>query len=140
MFLVKVGDGVAAFRDQKLNLNRWQTVCATWEGDSGLVQLWIDGKASSRKFTSKSNLEGNFTVVLGQDQNPADGDLHRSRSFVGMMRDFHMWSYVLSENNMESYRLGYMPYPQGNVFNYNSLVFELIDGVLVEDTQRLQRN
>uniref|UniRef100_A0A8C6SGP2 Pentraxin family member n=1 Tax=Neogobius melanostomus TaxID=47308 RepID=A0A8C6SGP2_9GOBI len=126
MFLVKVGEGVAVFRGQNFQLNKWQSICATWNADSGLVQLWIDEKASSRKFTTSSNLEGNFTVVLGQDQNPADGRPHRSRSFVGMMRDVHMWDYVLSDDNMRSYSQPYTAFPGGNVFTWTSLDFDII--------------
>ncbi|KAJ0003750.1 hypothetical protein NQD34_008848 [Periophthalmus magnuspinnatus] len=146
-FVVQVGDGVAAFVGQNYDyynyyyLNKWQSICTTWDAETGLVQLWINGKASSRKFVSHSNITGNFTVVLGQDQNPEEGRLHRSRSFVGMMRDIQMWNYVHSEMTILNYhRNDRRISPKGNVFDWQYLDFDIIGNVVVEPEQKLSNN
>ena len=55
------------FGGQNYKLNAWLSICSTWDAASGLVQLWIDGKPSSRMFVSSgSNINGPIITVLGQ--------------------------------------------------------------------------
>ena len=54
---------------QDYKLNTWHSICSTWDSASGLVQVWLDGKPSSRKFVSSgSNINGPIIIVLGQVQ------------------------------------------------------------------------
>ena len=55
----------AGFRGQDYKLNTWHPICSTWDSESGLAQLWLDGKPSIRKFTGGSNIT-NPIVILGQ--------------------------------------------------------------------------
>ena len=54
------------FGGQNYKLNAWLSICSTWDAASGLVQVWIDGKPSSRKFTRSGNINGPIIIVLGQ--------------------------------------------------------------------------
>ena len=55
------------FGGQNYKLNTWVSICSTWDAASGLMQLWIDGKPSSRIFVSSgSNINGPIIIVLGQ--------------------------------------------------------------------------
>nr|XP_033496053.1 mucosal pentraxin-like isoform X5 [Epinephelus lanceolatus] len=57
----------AVFRGQDYRLNTWHSVCATWDSASGVGQMWLDGKPSSRKFISSgSDISGPIIIVLGQ--------------------------------------------------------------------------
>lgn len=57
-------------------LNTWHSICSTWNATSGLMQLWVDGVPSSRKFTSSgSNINGPIIIVLGQV--PLQSTTHR---------------------------------------------------------------
>ena len=47
-------------------LNTWQSVCASWDGANGLVQVWIDGKPSSRRYCSDGTITGHAVIMLGQ--------------------------------------------------------------------------
>ncbi|KAK7898817.1 hypothetical protein WMY93_019670 [Mugilogobius chulae] len=138
-FQVKVGDRVAEFVWQKYELNKWQAICLTWEAGSGLTQLWVNGKGSSRKLTTKSVITGgHFTIVLGQDQNPEES--HRSECFVGMMRHLHVWDYVLSEQDIDTYSSAYnmIRFPHGNVLDWSTVQdFDIMGDVVVEKGQRL---
>ncbi|KAI3360998.1 hypothetical protein L3Q82_013201, partial [Scortum barcoo] len=142
------------FAGQDYKLNTWHSVCSTWDSASGLVQLWLDGKPSSRRFSSESNINGPIIIVLGQVQfsstikrikefNVMDQDSHGgafdiNQSFVGMMSDVHMWDYTLSPCEIQNYTddLNFTP---GNVLNWRALLFQIVGRVLIEDKQKACR-
>lgn len=52
---------------QDYKLNRWSSICSTWDAESGLGQLWVDGKPSSRKYIiSGSTINEPMIIILGQ--------------------------------------------------------------------------
>ncbi|KAI3360996.1 hypothetical protein L3Q82_013199 [Scortum barcoo] len=51
-----VGNKMAQFGAQNYKLNMWHSICSTWDSASGLVQLWLDGKPSIKKFTGGQNI------------------------------------------------------------------------------------
>ncbi|KAI3360997.1 hypothetical protein L3Q82_013200 [Scortum barcoo] len=108
------------FAGQDYKLNTWHSVCSTWDSASGLVQLWLDGKPSIRRFSSVSNINGAIIIVLGQDQDSHGGAFDINQSFVGMMSDVHMWDYTLSPSEIQNYTddLNITP---GNVLNWRAL-------------------
>lgn len=124
------------FEGQDYKLNKWQSVCSTWDSTSGLLQLWINGKPSSRKFAHSSNISGPFIIVLGQEQDSHGGGFDINQSFVGMMTDVYMWDYVLTPCQIQSYSQ-HLGAPPGNILNWNSIEFQTIGRVLIEDNQEL---
>uniref|UniRef100_A0A3B3YYA6 Pentraxin family member n=1 Tax=Poecilia mexicana TaxID=48701 RepID=A0A3B3YYA6_9TELE len=51
--------------------NTWHSICITWDGTTGLTQLWFNGQPSVRKFTiSGSNIGGPVNIIVGQVQFP----------------------------------------------------------------------
>ncbi|XP_008430936.2 C-reactive protein-like [Poecilia reticulata] len=134
-FQMWVRNTAANFEGLDFKLNKWQSVCATWDAASGLVQLWVDGKPSSRKFTnSGSNINGPIIIALGQEQDSHGGGFDVKQSFVGMMSDLHMWDYKLSPCEIQKYTNG-RGYAKGNVLNWNSLEFQIVGRVLIENKQ-----
>ncbi|KAM4735639.1 serum amyloid P-component-like [Anableps anableps] len=128
-----VRNTVANFEGLDFKLNKWHSVCATWDSTSGLVQLWVDGKPSSRKFTSSgSSISGPIIIALGQEQDSHGGGFDVKQSFVGMMSDVHMWDYTLSPCEIQNYVDGFS-YVEGNVLNWNALEFQIIGRVLIEN-------
>ncbi|XP_043973643.1 jeltraxin-like [Gambusia affinis] len=124
-----------SFEGLDLKLNKWQSVCATWDSTSGLAQLWVDGNPSSRKFTSSgSSINGPIIIALGQDQDSHGGRFDAKQSFIGMMSDLHMWDYTLSPCEIRKYAKDFC-YAEGNVLNWNSLEFQIIGRVLIENKQ-----
>ncbi|XP_070691437.1 C-reactive protein-like [Pempheris klunzingeri] len=113
--------------------NTWHSICTTWDSESGLVQLWFDGQPSIRKFSSSgSNISGTTIIILGQEQDSHGGGFDTKQSFVGMMSDVHMWDYILSPCEIQSYN-DYLNFSPGNVLNWRALEFQIIDKVLIED-------
>ncbi|XP_034554198.1 C-reactive protein-like [Notolabrus celidotus] len=116
--------------------NTWHSLCSTWDSGTGLGQIWLDGKPSSRKFISSgSSISGPIIIVLGQDQDSHGGAFEITQSFVGMMSDVHMWNYTLSPCEIKGYteELFFTP---GNVLNWGALSFQTNGRVLIEDKQR----
>ncbi|XP_028280447.1 C-reactive protein-like [Parambassis ranga] len=115
--------------------NMWHSICTTWDSDSGLVQVWFDGRPTIRRFISAgSNIRGSVIIIIGQEQDSHGGGFDVKQSFIGMMSDVHMWDYTLSSCEIQNYvdELNFTP---GNVLNWRALDFQIFDKVLIEDKQ-----
>lgn len=72
-------DKFAVFGKTDYKQNTWHSICATWDSASGLVQLWLDGLPSVRKFTnSGSNIRGSLIIMLGQVNCQSSSIFHNS--------------------------------------------------------------
>ncbi|KAM3596576.1 uncharacterized protein V6R79_017158 [Siganus canaliculatus] len=130
---VSIQNNMVIFEGQHYKPNVWHSICATWESESGLVQLWLDGKPSVRKFVGSSSFTEN-NVILGQEQDSYGGSFDQSQSFVGMISDVHMWDYTLSSCEIQHYVDG-RSFSPGNVLNWRQLEFEISGTVLLEKAQ-----
>lgn len=72
-------------------------MCSTWEGKSGLSQVWVNGKITVKEFGFKGNLTEEPTIVLGQEQDSVGGGFDNSQSFMVMITIVHMWDNVISD-------------------------------------------
>lgn len=115
--------------------NTWHSICTTWNGATGLVQLWFNGRPLAKKFCSlQSGRGGTPAIILGQEQDSHGGSFDINQSFVGMISDVHMWDYELSTCEIQKYtaELSFTP---GNMLNWAALDFQIRDRVLVDDKQ-----
>ncbi|XP_034084279.1 C-reactive protein-like [Gymnodraco acuticeps] len=112
----------------------WHSICSTWDSVTGLVQVWCDGRPSSRMFVTSGPISGRTITILGQEQDSHGGGFDAKQSFVGMMSDVHMWDYTLSACEIQKYvdELNFTP---GNVLNWSALDFQITGRVLTEDKQ-----
>ncbi|XP_012723054.2 female protein [Fundulus heteroclitus] len=125
----------AVFGKLDYKLNAWHSVCTTWDSASGLVQVWLDGRPSTKKFTSSgSTINGNPIIILGQEQDTHGGGFDIKQSFVGMMSDVHMWDYILSPCEIQKY-VDERNFTPGNVLNWRAMDFQIIDKVLLENKE-----
>ncbi|XP_049902543.1 C-reactive protein-like [Epinephelus moara] len=132
-----IWDKKAEYGGQDYKPNMWHSICTTWDSASGLVQLWLDGKPSMRKFVnSGTSIRGSTIIMLGQEQDSHGGGFDLMQSFVGMMSDVHMWDYVLSSCEIQKY-MDELNFTPGNVLNWSALEYEIIDRVLLEDKRKL---
>ncbi|XP_008321334.1 C-reactive protein-like [Cynoglossus semilaevis] len=117
-----------AFQD-----NTWHSLCVTWESDNGLSQVWLDGKASVKKFiTSGAPINGATNTILGQEQDAYGGGFDAAQSFVGMISDVHMWDHVLTPTEIQRY-MKHKYFTAGNVFSWRSLEYEIVGNIFVDD-------
>ncbi|KAM3873510.1 jeltraxin-like [Diretmus argenteus] len=123
------------FAGQEYKLNTWNSLCATWESESGLGQLWLNGQSSSRKFISSgSNIAGRPIITLGQEQDSYGGGFDINLSFIGLITDVHMWDYVLSPCEIRRY-MDELNFTPGNVLSWRALHFQITGRVLLENKQ-----
>uniref|UniRef100_A0A3Q2VTR3 Jeltraxin-like n=1 Tax=Haplochromis burtoni TaxID=8153 RepID=A0A3Q2VTR3_HAPBU len=116
-------------------LNTWNAICSTWDATSGIIQLWVNGKPSSRKFVSSGfNISEPMSIVLGQEQDSYGGEFDINQSFIGMISDVHMWDYTMSSCEIQKYS-DELSFTLGNVLNWNALDFQITGRVLIEDKQ-----
>nr|DBA29623.1 TPA: hypothetical protein GDO54_005693 [Pyxicephalus adspersus] len=80
----------------------WRHLCVTWTNDTGVVQLWVNGKLYPRKVSMKgSSIAAETSIVLGQNQDSVGGGFDASQSFVGEISDVNMWDYVLTPEHIQ---------------------------------------
>uniref|UniRef100_A0A3Q3ALL1 Pentraxin family member n=1 Tax=Kryptolebias marmoratus TaxID=37003 RepID=A0A3Q3ALL1_KRYMA len=118
------------FEGLNYELNTWHSVCSSWDAESGLGQLWFDGKPTVRRFFGESQISQPI-VVLGQEQDSFGGRFDAKQSFVGMMSDIHMWDYTLSACEIQRY-MDDKYFTPGNVLNWRALTFQATGRVLIE--------
>ncbi|XP_040203160.1 C-reactive protein-like [Rana temporaria] len=110
----------------------WRHICVTWDSDTGVVQLWVNGKLYPRKVLSKGfSIDGETSIVLGQTHNNNNygGKFASSMSFVGEISDVHMWDFVLTPRDIQKVISGDR---YGNVISWKSLVYEMKGEVLLQ--------
>uniref|UniRef100_A0A673BGA3 Pentraxin family member n=1 Tax=Sphaeramia orbicularis TaxID=375764 RepID=A0A673BGA3_9TELE len=114
--------------------NMWHSICTTWDSGSGLMQLWFNGQPLTTKYISAGEISGRPIIILGQEQDSYGGKFDTAQSFVGRMTDVHMWDYVLSACEIQKY-MDEENFTPGNVLNWASLDFQIVDRVLIESKQ-----
>ncbi|XP_063059099.1 jeltraxin-like [Engraulis encrasicolus] len=123
-----VGNKPVFFNGLEYTLNKWNSLCATWDGSSGMAQVNINGKRSVRKMTKAGLSIGERpSIVLGRHQ---DG---YAEGFVGHMTDVHIWDYVIPSSEIDNYGGGgFVAYKAGNYLNWSKVEYTVNGTVLVE--------
>ncbi|XP_051922777.1 C-reactive protein-like [Hippocampus zosterae] len=125
-------DGGTDFLALSFPPNNWHTLCATWNSEDGISQLWVDGKPTIKRFIhSGEPISGKLSTVLGQEQDAYGGGFDANQSFIGMISRLHMWDYVLSPEEIQRYKAD-SNFTPGNVFNWRALDYEVVGNILVE--------
>ncbi|XP_073479431.1 C-reactive protein-like isoform X3 [Aquarana catesbeiana] len=108
----------------------WRHICVTWDSDTGVVLLWINGKLYLRTVSTKgSSIAAETSIVLGQRQNTFEGQSFSLWPFVGEISDVHMWDYVLTPDELLQ---ALHSNAQGNIINWNALHYKIKGGILVQ--------
>ncbi|KAM9852750.1 mucosal pentraxin-like isoform 2-T2 [Aulostomus maculatus] len=130
-----IDNKMVQFSGQEYKQNMWHSLCSTWDSQSGLSQLWLDGKPSSKKYIGGQNIREPF-IILGQEQDSRGGGFDVKQSFIGMIADVHMWDYVLTHCEIQQYTndLSFTP---GNALNWKALEFQTTGRALIEEKLRI---
>lgn len=95
-------DGETDFLSLSFPPNTWHSVCGTWQSESGLAPLWLDGKKSIKRSIRTGSINGAPITVLGQEQDASGGDFDIKQSFIGMITQVHMWNHVLPNSEIKN--------------------------------------
>lgn len=125
-------DGGTDFLSLSFPPGSWHALCATWNSENGLAQLWIDGKPTIKRFIKTGPITGAPITILGQEQDSYGGGFDAHQSFVGMITKLHMWDYVLSSAEINNY-MEETPFTPGNVFNWRALEYDRKPEIYVQD-------
>ncbi|XP_040203114.1 uncharacterized protein LOC120933786 [Rana temporaria] len=126
---VYINQELTSFRTDSESLD-WRHICVTWDSDTGVVQLWVNGKFYPRRGSMKgSSIAAETSIVLGQEQDSFGGKFDEKQSLVGEISDVHMWDYVLTPEDIKIVISGRH---NGNVINWVSLYSEIKGEVLVQ--------
>ncbi|KAF1387928.1 hypothetical protein PFLUV_G00085000 [Perca fluviatilis] len=112
--------------------NTWHSMCATWRSDNGLAQLWVDGKATIKRYIKAGPITGAPIITLGQKQGTHGGGFDAKQSFIGMITKVHLWDYVIPTAEIKRY-MDDKHFISGNVFNWGALQYEITGQVLVDE-------
>ncbi|XP_040203119.1 C-reactive protein-like [Rana temporaria] len=128
-FLMEINQEGAHFKTDSESLD-WRHLFVTWDSDTGVVQLWVNGKFYPRRVIMKgSSIAAKTSIVLGQDQDSFGGGFEASQSLIGEISDVHMWNYALTPGDVQKVVSGDL---HGNVINWRSLVYEIKGEVLIQ--------
>ncbi|XP_073479436.1 serum amyloid P-component-like [Aquarana catesbeiana] len=126
---VYINQELSSFKTDSESLD-WRHICVTWDSNTGVVQLWVNGKLYPRRVSMNgSSIAAETSIVLGQEQDSFGGKFDDKQSLVGEISDVHMWDYVLTPENIKKVISGEH---NGNVINWISLYLEIKGEVLVQ--------
>lgn len=93
---------------RKISLLRWTHLC--FAASDGGFQLYLEGVAvpnhlvvaRGKGWKAKQGLEGDGTLVVGQDQDTPGGGFSASDSFSGLIADLRVFDRVLTQNDISA--------------------------------------
>lgn len=101
------------------------TLCGTWQSDSELAQLWLDGKNKAHQEIHPHWVyQWSTHHRPGPKQDAYGGDFDIKQSFSGMITQVHMWNHVLSNSDIKNYMDG-KQFTPGNVFNRGKMDYQV---------------
>uniref|UniRef100_A0A8C5QK53 Pentraxin family member n=1 Tax=Leptobrachium leishanense TaxID=445787 RepID=A0A8C5QK53_9ANUR len=108
----------------------WKHTCVSWDSDSGVIQLWVNGKVYPRKVSNKGfTIPSPASIILGQEQDSYGGGFDAGQSFVGEISEVYMWDYVLTPEDIKQVQVNDKI---GNFLSWTSLSYEIKGDVLVQ--------
>ncbi|XP_036404150.1 serum amyloid P-component-like isoform X1 [Megalops cyprinoides] len=117
------------------HLNKWNSVCWTWDSRTGITQVWVNGMRSVRiMLYADGVIAGAPSIILGQEQDTYGGGFDKAQCFLGELTDVHMWNYVLTPCEINSY-MSDISFTPGNVLNWRAINYTVHSNVFVEENQ-----
>ncbi|XP_007530663.1 C-reactive protein [Erinaceus europaeus] len=105
-------------------------LCSTWDSDSGIAELWVDGEPMVRRRLKKGYEVGtDASIILGQEQDAYGGAFDKEQSLVGDTGDVNMWDSVLSPEDIRSVYSGSIFSP--TVLDWRELQYEIHGDVVI---------
>uniref|UniRef100_A0A8C1B236 Pentraxin family member n=1 Tax=Cyprinus carpio carpio TaxID=630221 RepID=A0A8C1B236_CYPCA len=123
------------------NNNQWISLCATWDANSGLAQMFVNKVASIKKAVGpKVPFKGNPVITLGQCQTQYDGGFNEHNGFTGFIADVHVHGQILTIRQIKTYMEAKTKYKHGDYINWHNLMYTLAGSVQVEGKHQVTFN
>ncbi|KAF6739569.1 Neuronal pentraxin-2 [Oryzias melastigma] len=113
-----------------LSDGKWHHVCVTWTTRDGQWEAYQDGvqKGTGTNLSPWHAIKPGGVFILGQEQDTLGGRFDATQSYVGEMSELHMWSRVLSADDIYSLA-SCGSHLQGDVIAWSETEVELHGGV-----------
>uniref|UniRef100_A0A3P9KFX8 Si:dkey-283b15.2 n=1 Tax=Oryzias latipes TaxID=8090 RepID=A0A3P9KFX8_ORYLA len=113
-----------------LSDGKWHHVCVTWTTRDGQWEAYQDGvqKGTGTNLSPWHPIKPGGVFILGQEQDTLGGRFDVTQSYVGEMSELHMWSRVLSADDIYSLA-SCSSHLQGDVIAWSETEVELHGGV-----------
>ncbi|OCT66457.1 C-reactive protein-like [Xenopus laevis] len=116
----------------KADVLEWNHYCVTWDSNTGVLQLWVNGKVSPRKVLKKGfSIDLRDGISLGRMRRYYGTDWDSTFAFEGEISDVHMWNEVLSPKTIRRVLLNDRDI-NGNVISWRSLNYTINGDVIVQ--------
>ncbi|KAG1950885.1 serum amyloid P-component [Pimephales promelas] len=126
------------FKGLTFNLNQWNSVCATWDANSGLAQMFVNEVASIRRVVDPKVAFNDAPVItLGQHQTRYDGGFQLTNVFTGFISDVHVHKQALSPRQIKTYMVQKTKYKLGDYINWHNLKYTIAGSAQVEEKQQV---
>ncbi|XP_059421521.1 amyloid P component, serum [Carassius carassius] len=120
------------------NNNQWISMCATWDANSGLAQMFVNKVASIKKAVGpKASFKGNPVITLGQCQTQYDGGFNQHNAFTGFIADVHIHGKVLPIRQIKTYMEAKTKYKLGDYINWHNLMYTIAGSAQVEEKHQV---
>ncbi|XP_016097050.1 C-reactive protein-like isoform X2 [Sinocyclocheilus grahami] len=118
--------------------NQWISMCATWDANSGLAQMFVNKVASFKKEVGpKVSFKGDPVITLGQFQTQYDGGFDQHNAFTGFIADVHVHEQVLTIRQIKTYMEAKTRYKLGNYINWHNLMYSIAGSAQVEEKHQV---
>ncbi|XP_054829126.1 serum amyloid P-component-like [Eublepharis macularius] len=125
-YVVCIGGKEVVFRVPDSFL-RWQSSCVTWDSETGVITLWVDGYTLARRVVQKGYfIETNGLVILGK-YNFCSPYGSTATFFSGEIKDVYMWNVTISV--MDLTMTSWDSQSVSPIINWRDLQFEITGNV-----------
>ncbi|KAG7203366.1 hypothetical protein KM043_013441 [Ampulex compressa] len=127
-------NGQKAVTDIKVNDGRWHFLCLTWESKTGSWEVHIDGflRDNGTNLAKGSVIQGNGSLVLGQEQDRIGGGFSESESFLGKLSLLDIWDRILERNDIRRILTSCERY-YGNIISWSQVQIYIRGDVMVSN-------
>ncbi|KAE8588024.1 hypothetical protein XENTR_v10022283 [Xenopus tropicalis] len=131
LFYIYINNSLASSMEQT-DILQWKHSCVTWDSNTGVLQLWVNGKVYPRRVLQKGfSIDLQDGISLGQMQRNYGTGWDPEISFQGEISDVHMWNEVLPPETIWQVLLNNR-YISGNVISWRSLNYTINGDVTVQ--------
>ncbi|XP_073498423.1 jeltraxin-like [Phyllobates terribilis] len=110
----------------------WRLICVSWESSTGVIHLVVNGKLFPRRVLKPGFIiDSNVTMVLGQNLITAGLSLSGGSTYVGEIRNVHVWDHALHPSEMQSMYYNNCYYCNGSVISWESVDYEVYGDVIL---------
>lgn len=118
--------------DVTINDGDWHFICVTWTSYIGRYEIFIDGvlRDAGLDLSAGMLIEGNGTIIVGQEQDTIGGSFSDSESFIGRIAFLDLWDRSVTTAQILEFFSSCHPY-QGNLVAWTDFKLNIRGSVKV---------